>query len=172
MRHTQHEHGLVITRAESSPHLAACAHAENVEEVPVMDFTRLVLLDTPSKSCIGFGVRAFFEAWYPEDQPTALFISANSISPKNASWLSIESKVTLEDSKMARTAVRQQGISQGFSALFVYISTRNDEQLAHTLQRLANDGEQDIVVIAQDDLASFLPVLGLRPSLVATHFKI
>lgn len=132
-----------------------------------MDFTRVILHESLSNSRLGFDVRAFFKAGHPEDQPIAMFFSAQRLNPDSKGLLSVKSELTLEDSKLARGGIRQQGASQGFFALFVYVSSSNNKQLAHTLQQLADDGEEDIVVIAQDELASFLPVLGLRSSLVA-----
>ncbi|KAK9819217.1 hypothetical protein WJX74_006749 [Apatococcus lobatus] len=135
-----------------------------VEEVPALDPTRITLLDTPGDAMNAFDAQVLFDASQAGAPSVNLFASAKRRAPKNSD---IIDELLSENHELARQSIREQGFIQNFCPIFVYVSTASTDKLDETLERPANQGQHDILVVSEDELCTFLPVVASQPSLVA-----
>ncbi|KAK9816036.1 hypothetical protein WJX74_002080 [Apatococcus lobatus] len=134
------------------------------ETVPALDPTRITMLDAPGNDMIAFDAQVFFDGAKAKQLPINLFASAKRRAPNNSD---IVDELLSENHVLARHTIRDQGATQKFFPVFLYVSMASTDRLAETLQRLAKQGQNDILVVSEDEMHAFLPVVASRPSLVA-----
>lgn len=134
------------------------------QEVSVLDPTKLCLLDAPGSAVNAFDLRGVFAAADSQMHPCALFLSAKITTPGGSSFIQ---ELESENQRLARRAIREQGIKQRFVPLFAYVFTAALEGIEEGLAKLAAAGEEEIMVVSGDSLPVFLPILKARTSLVA-----
>ena len=84
------------------------------------------------------------------------FISAKARNPRT---YSARSEVDSELHSYTRQLLREKGEELGFKPIFVYISAGNEAGLDDTLAQLKKKGFADIIVVAQNGLPAFFPLL-------------
>ena len=156
-------HPLLLSLSPQSSQLNVVAHAGLVEEVRALDPTRITMLDAPGDDIIAFDAQFFFDGSRMKQLPFNLFVSAKRQAPRSGD---IVDELLCEDHEAARQTSREQGAIQKFSPAFLYVTMVSANKLK-SLQRLVNQGQNDILVISEDELDAFLPVAAFRPSLVA-----
>ncbi|KAK9833802.1 hypothetical protein WJX74_006316 [Apatococcus lobatus] len=137
--------------------------AGRVEEVSALDPTRITLLNAPGVATIAFDAQVLFDGSQAGEPSINLFASVKRRAPKNSD---IIDELLSENHELARQSIRDQGLIQNFFPIFVYVSTASTDKLDEALERLANQGEKDILVLSEDELGTFLPVVASRASLV------
>ncbi len=155
---------LLLNLNPQGSHFGVVAHAGVVKEVPALDPTRITMLDAPDDTMMAFDVQVLFDGINLDELPVNVFVSAKRQAPKSGG---ISRELLSRNHELARKTIRDQAARQNFIPVFLYVSTASTNKLDETLERLGKKGQVDILVVSEDEMCTFLPVVASRPSLVA-----